>query len=197
MLSTLFTYLPDGFSPGAILELGCGTGNLTRLIHQRFPESHLSAVDISGECIDQCRQRLPHADIEYVNADFRDLDFPQGSFDLTMSSIAIHHLEDRDKEELFARTARWLTPGGVFTFCDQFRGETDSLYERHLEAWRAFAFTQGASDDEWNMWMGHQTEHDHHASLVRHLDMLRGAGYIAVDCTWRYLLWVAVYAAKA
>jgi tRNA (cmo5U34)-methyltransferase len=114
-----------------------------------------------------------------------------------MSSIAIHHLEDHDKEGLFGRTALWLAPGGVFTFSDQFRGETDSIYERHLEAWRAFAFAQGASDDEWAMWMEHQWEHDHHASLVRHLDMLRGAGYSTVDCTWRYLLWAAIYAAKA
>jgi tRNA (cmo5U34)-methyltransferase len=197
MLSMLFAYLPEGFSPRAILELGCGTGNLTRLIRQRFPGSRLRAVDISGECIDRCRQRLGHADIEYVNADFRSLDFPQRSFDLIMSSIAIHHLEDQEKGHLFGQTALWLAPGGVFTFCDQFRGETDSLYEQHLETWKEFAFAQGASDEEWNMWMEHQLEHDHHASLPAHMDLLRSAGYSTVDCTWRYLLWAAIYAAKA
>ncbi len=197
MLSVLFAYLPPAFSPKSVLELGCGTGNLTKLIHQQFPISDISAVDISSECIEECRCRLPSASVHYIKADFRHLDFPRNSFDLIMSSIAIHHLADDEKGELFRKTYAWLAPGGVLTFCDQFRGETDALYNRHLETWKVFAFDQGATDDEWDMWMEHQKKHDHHASLLRHMDWLRSAGYGTIDCTWRYLLWAVIYAAKA
>ena len=197
MLSVLFAYLPAEFSPRSILELGCGTGNLTGLIHRHFPGAHVNAVDTSGECIQECKGRIPDAEIEYIAADFRQLDFPGGSLDLIMSSIAVHHLEDDEKERLFGKTLEWLAPGGIITFCDQFRGEPASLYEEHIRAWREFAFDKGATEDEWKMWMEHQDRHDHHASVLKHMDWLRGAGYATVDCTWRYLLWAALYSAKA
>ncbi len=196
MLSMLFAYLPEGFAPMSVLELGCGTGNLTTLIHHHFPHSQINAVDISEECLAQCMGRIPATTIQYTHADFRHLDYPRSSIDLIMSSIAIHHLGDDEKRLLLGKTVSWLAPGGVLTFCDQFKGETDCICDRHLAAWKDFAFDQGASDDEWSMWMEHQKEHDHHASLLKHMDWLRDAGYDTVDCTWRYLLWAAIHAAK-
>lgn len=197
MLSILFAYLPSKYSPQSILELGCGTGNLTHLLFKHFPQSQIQAVDISEECIKECKRRLPSASIQYIKLDFRDLDFPANSFDFIISSIAIHHLDDKEKEEIFKKLFSWQAPKGILTFCDQFRGETDHLYEHHMETWKAFAFNQGATDKEWNTWMEHQTQHDHHASLLEHMNWLRNAGYSIVDCTWRYLLWAAIYAEKA
>ncbi|MDY6892929.1 MAG: class I SAM-dependent methyltransferase [Chloroflexota bacterium] len=197
MLSTLFDYLPENYSPKSILELGCGTGNLTLLIYRHFPESHIQAVDISEECLNECQQRLTEGTIKYIKADFKDIEFGENSFDLIMSSIALHHLDDREKEQFFQKLFLWQAPNGILTFCDQFRGETDRLYHQHLDTWKSFAFDQGATDEVWNTWMEHQTHHDHHASLPEHINWLKSAGYTTVDCTWRYLLWAALYAEKA
>lgn len=197
MLSMLFAYLPEKYSPKSILELGCGTGNLTCLICKRFPQSRIHAVDISEECIKECKRRLPEANIEYIKSGFRNLDFTGDSFDLIISSISIHHLNDKEKEEFFKRLFLWQTSKGILTFCDQFRGEIDYLYAQHIEIWKAFAFKQGATDKEWDMWMDHQIQHDYHASLFRHMNWLKNAGYSIIDCTWRYLLWAAIYAKKA
>ena len=196
MLSTLFAYLPEHFSPEQVLELGCGTGNLTTMICEKFPDSEITAVDISEECMKECQRRLPLASIQYVKSDFRELGFPAESYDLILSSIAIHHLDDIYKEELFNRIFFWQTPNGILTFCDQFRGETDALYNRHIAKWKAFAFDQGTTEDEWNTWMEHQNQHDHHAPLFKHVNWLTGAGYNTVDCTWRNLLWAVIYAEK-
>ena len=196
MLSSLFAYLPEHFSPGKVLELGCGTGNLTCMIYEKFPDSEITAVDISEECIKECRRRLLGADIQYVKRDFIELDFPAESYDLILSSIAIHHLDDIYKEKLFNRVFLWQAPDGILTFCDQFRGETDPLYNRHIEKWKAFAFAQGTTEDEWNTWMEHQHQHDHHATIFKHVNWLKRAGYDAVDCIWRNLLWAVIYAEK-
>ena len=47
MLSMLFIYLPEKYTPKSILELGCGTGNLTSLISKHFPSAKIFTVDIS------------------------------------------------------------------------------------------------------------------------------------------------------
>jgi tRNA (cmo5U34)-methyltransferase len=196
MLSMLFIYLPEKYTPKSILELGCGTGNLTSLISEHFPSAKIFTVDISEECIKECKQRLPKIDIEYIKSDFRNLNFQKNSFDLIISSISIHHLKDKEKEDFFKKLFLWQTSNGVLTFCDQFKAEMDHLYTKHMELWKTFVFKQGATDKEWNLWMEHQTQHDYHAPMFNHMNWLKNAGYSIADCTWRYLLWAVIYATK-
>lgn len=50
----LIELLPPGQVDGAILDLGCGTGCLTRLLRRRYPLARIIAVDIAPGMIDQC-----------------------------------------------------------------------------------------------------------------------------------------------
>lgn len=45
-------------------------------------------------------------------------------------------------------------------------------------------------------WMQHQSDHDHHATLPDQQRWLSEAGFGAVDCVWRYLLWTVVVAER-
>ena len=58
MFSAMLHYLPNGFTPIRILELGCGTGNLTENIINKYPESELTVVDISVEMLEECKSRF-------------------------------------------------------------------------------------------------------------------------------------------
>ena len=196
MLKSLFIYINPEFSPTTILELGCGTGNLTQLIQHRYPDATITAVDISPECINECKSRVNPKNIIYTQSDFKDIDFPENSFDLIVSSISIHHIPDVDKSELFRKLYYYQTKGGILSFCDQFRGETDYIYAKHIEQWKNFAMTQNNNENEWNMWMKHQQEHDYHTTLENHLGWIRSVGYKLVDCTRKHLLWTSIYAEK-
>src|SRR5688500_7508260 len=89
MTERLVDYLPRGAA--RILELGCGTGNLTLRLARRFPEASLTTVDASPEMIEGMRARLAEVDPEsarrarFLTARFEDLDLPSGSFDLVTS----------------------------------------------------------------------------------------------------------------
>ena len=196
MLKSIFIYLNPDFSPKNILELGCGTGNLTQLICLKYPEAKITTVDISADCIAECKSRISPSNVEYIKSDFKDIDLPEDTFDLVVSTISIHHLKDTDKELLFQKLYRYQTPNGVLSFCDQFSGENKFIYQKHMERWKEFAFKQGASIDEWEMWMKHQTDHDYHSSLSSHLLWINNAGYKLIDCTRRHLLWTTIYAEK-
>ncbi len=196
MLKSIFIYLKPDFSPKNILELGCGTGNLTQLICLKCPKAKITAIDISAECIAECKTRISSSSIEYIKNDFKNIDFPDNTFDLVVSTISIHHLKDTDKEILFQKLYRYQTSIGVLSFCDQFSGENDFIYQKHMERWKEFAFEQGASSDEWEMWMKHQYDHDYHSTLNNHLFWIKNAGYKLVDCTRRHLLWTSIYAEK-
>lgn len=197
MLWALLNYLPDDRTFDRILELGCGTGNLSVLLAEKHPASSIVCVDLSSESLEVCRERLgtnPHIDI--VRGDFRNLPYDRAEFDLIVSSIAVHHLEPGEKRDLLRNCFHWLHADGVFTFADQFRGATDDLNTRHIENWKRLSLSAGGTEEEFAMWMQHQREHDHHDTLADQIDWIRGAGFRDVDCTWRYLLWSVVQARK-
>jgi tRNA (cmo5U34)-methyltransferase len=54
----------------------------------------------------------------------------RGPFDAVVSALAIHHLEDARKRELFTEVHRLLVPGGIFANLDLVRSATAQLHER-------------------------------------------------------------------
>jgi tRNA (cmo5U34)-methyltransferase len=147
--------------------------------------------------LDVCRQRLGTRNgVVLDRQDFGEVEYAAGSFDLIVSSIAIHHLDAAGKQSLFRRSFEWLTDDGVFCFADQCAGETDELYARHIANWKTLTFDAGSSEAEWEMWMQHQRQYDHHDTLIDQLEWLRQAGFKVVDCPWRYLLWSVIQARK-
>ncbi len=197
MLWALLSYLPRDRKFTSILELGCGTGNLSVLLQEAYPDAKLTLVDVSSESLDVCRSRLDADDrCSFEQKDFRELTYDNGSFDLVISSIAIHHLDSAGKQDLFGNCFNWLHDGGLMSFGDQCAGVTTEVNKLHISNWKDLAFGAGSSVEEWDMWMQHQREDDHHDPLPDQLNWLRQAGFHSVDCTWRYLLWSVVQAWK-
>ncbi len=193
MLWAIFQYIPKDLKPKRILELGCGTGNLSELIVKTYPDAQKVLVDISEEIINQCKNRLGNNDtIEYCQKDINALNFPADSFDLIISSITIHHLQHHEKEMLFKKAFSWLANEGVFTYADQFAGVTKGIYDNHMNLWHQFVLNSGCTADEWELWMKHQNEHDYHATAVDQIAWLKKANFSSIDITWRYLLWTVI-----
>ena len=94
-----------------ILDVGCGSGvpvarELAAAGH------HVTGVDISEVQIQRARELVPQA--EFINADATSLTFPAESFDAVVSLYALIHLPLDEQQELLAKIATWLRPGGWF-----------------------------------------------------------------------------------
>ena len=100
-------------SGSIVLDLGCGTGYLTKVISEKVgAEGKVVAVDPDGERLKIARERNSASNIEYLQAD--DQTFPSGQYDLVFSNIVIHWISD--KRALFERIYANLCPGGRFAF---------------------------------------------------------------------------------
>lgn len=96
-----------------VLDLGCGTGYLTKMLSERVgPQGKVVAVDPDGERLAIARTKYHSGNIEYLQAD--DKTFPLGEYDIVFSNIVIHWIDD--KEALFNRVYANLRPGGCFVF---------------------------------------------------------------------------------
>ncbi len=104
----------DATPPRRVLEIGCGTGLLTRRLVAALPGAAIVASDVAGRMVEQARARLAgDADVRWLVADAMAVrPDPERPFDLVVSSAAMHWIHP------FAAAVRHvsglLAPGGRF-----------------------------------------------------------------------------------
>jgi ubiquinone/menaquinone biosynthesis C-methylase UbiE len=123
----------------AILEIGCGTGQLTeRLAGSAF---RLTAIDLGPSLIAAARQRLAGAHVSLQVTSFEDLAVADESFDLIISAAAFHWV---DPEVAFTKSARLLRPGGWLALLGTEERYDDPLGAALDDLWVAHGDTGGA-----------------------------------------------------
>ena len=83
-----------------VLELGAGTGTLTKKLLERFPSAEVTAVDLSAEMLALARPKLAFAGERVVlrEADVSSADLGTG-YDAVVSAIAFHHVPASEQDE--------------------------------------------------------------------------------------------------
>lgn len=95
-------------APNRVVDLGCGPGNVTAHLAERWPSARITGVDNAPSMLARARGDFPaldwqHGDIANWRAD--------GAVDLIFSNAALHWLDDH--AALFPRLLDQLAPGGV------------------------------------------------------------------------------------
>jgi len=94
-------------SPRRILDLGCGPGNSTAVLRDRWPEAELAGLDSSPEMIAQARASHPAGTWILAGAESHQ---PAAPLDLVFSNAVLQWLPDHAR--LLPRLMGWLAPGG-------------------------------------------------------------------------------------
>ena len=95
-------------APKTVYDLGCGAGNVTRLLAQRWPDARVVGVDDSAEMLAQAAKEAPGIVWQCQSVASWT---PEQAADLIYSNAALHWLPDH--QALFRRLMGCLTPGGV------------------------------------------------------------------------------------
>ena len=111
------TSAATGVGATSVLELGTGTGETARRVLDRHPDAQLIGIDASPGMVEVARATLPADRVELLVRRLED-PLPEGSFDLVVSALAVHHLEGTGKADLFRRIASRLDPAGRFVLAD-------------------------------------------------------------------------------
>ncbi|PZG02503.1 class I SAM-dependent methyltransferase [Nonomuraea aridisoli] len=95
-----------------VLDVGCGTGYLSRVLSPVVgPRGHVTGLDPSPSMIEYAARRAP-ANCSYVRGEGQSPPFPDASFDLVVSSLAVHHIPAEARPEALRQMFRVLRPGG-------------------------------------------------------------------------------------
>ena len=110
------------------VDLGCGPGNSTELLAERFPDAIVTGVDDSANMLDAARKRLPGTRFELE--DIAAWSRAEGKVDVILANAALHWLPDH--EILLPALLGRLAPGGALAV--QMPHNLDEPAHRHMRA---------------------------------------------------------------
>lgn len=100
-------------SPRRIIDLGCGPGNSTAVVLERYPEAQVTGLDSSSDMITTARAALPKVDFALGDLATYTPDEP---VDLLFSNAVFQWISYEDRIPIIQRLIQSLQPGGVFAF---------------------------------------------------------------------------------
>jgi tRNA (cmo5U34)-methyltransferase len=180
----------------AILDVGAGTGLLSSLLLEKFPDARLTLMDIAENMLDMARKRFAsRPGTEYVVSDYSRSELG-GPYDIVCSALSIHHLSPEDKRRLFGRIFTALKPGGMFVNADQAEGETPYFTQRYLDYWNEFLRSGPMTEAQHAEILKRRDTLDRNEKLSVQLSWLKEAGFSDVDVVYRNRTFIVTVARK-
>lgn len=192
----------EGNDVFTVVELGAGQGVLARSILETFPRCRYVALDGSalmrrrlGQTLAPYAGRVEVRAFELADRRWR-AELPK-PLRCVVSSLVIHHLPDRGKQQLFADLARRIEAGGALLVADIVKAPGIRAASVFAHQWDALARAQslehtGRLDafevfrrDGWNFYRADEPDPvDQPSTLLDQLRWLEAAGFSSVDCFW-------------
>lgn len=200
-----------------IVDLGSGSGILLEKILKRYPNSKCYWIDYSTQFLDVAKERLSkYGDrVTFILSSFED-DWENkidANVHLVVSMSAIHHLETKEKADLYKKVYSFLQPNGWFINIDEMKTLYFEAYKNSMLFWSDYVnqSEKNIHDDQiehyenWNThfdnWRKRNIENinipkqkgdDLHENFVDQLDWLKQTGFKSVDLFVKYHLWCII-----
>jgi trans-aconitate 2-methyltransferase len=136
-------------SPKRVIDLGCGPGNSTAVLAEKYAQAHITGVDSSPDMIAKARKAMPNIDFSLADLNtYRPSEGAGEEIDLFFSNAVFQWLPPTDRVRIITNLIQTQRPGGVFAFQvpDNFTEPSHrAMRETAAEAGQLWSATLGGS----------------------------------------------------
>jgi tRNA (cmo5U34)-methyltransferase len=195
-VSSLFQHFFAGRENIRVLDIGCGDGVLTEELFRADNAISATLVDGNDSMLQRAKERLKvFQNVSFLEASFQEIlagEIELGSYDLCVSSMAIHHLEMNEKASLFKKILSHLNAEGHFINIDVVLPPSKELESWYFAIWRdwlrhmmnRYNVTDEAPEDLIKRYKD-PSSMNKPDTLGNQLKALEEAGFLDVDCYFK------------
>ena len=178
-----------------VVDLGAGTGLLTKEMYDLYPNAHYILIDIAKDMLKVAEERFSGLNnFEFMEYNYTE-DIPIKNCDLICSALSIHHLENNEKEALYKTIYKKLDKGGCFINLDQFNGETETINNFYNTWWYQRINYSGITPEEKTSWM-ERRKLDKENTIGETIGLLKNSGFETVECIYNFMKFGVIVAIK-
>jgi tRNA (cmo5U34)-methyltransferase len=186
-------------SARSLLDIGCGAGNYTLKLLERFTHADATLIDLSKPMLDRAKQRVSDATagrVTTMQADIRDVELGEQQHDVAVAAAVLHHLRsDVEWKQVCEKVFATLSPGGSFWIVDLVSHADASIqavmwkrYGEYLVDLKNQAYRDAV--------FAYIEKEDSPVSAMRIADRLREAGFVGVEVLHKNNCFAALGAVK-
>ncbi|MEE0871861.1 MAG: methyltransferase domain-containing protein [Ruminococcus sp.] len=181
--------------PLAVLDTGCGTGNLGAMALNRLNLSELVLCDPSEKMLADAREKLNDQPCKFRCVGSEKLDF-ENRFDV-VTAIQSHHYFDRVTREVAVRNCfKALKAGGIFICFENTAPFTECGKELLLKRVEAFGLAAGRTPEEVKSHSARYNSEFFPITITEHLELFRRTGFAVAELFWHSYMQSGFYAVK-
>ena len=183
----------------SVLDIGCGAGNYTLKLLERFDDPEVTLIDLSRPMLDRAQQRVGEATaggLQAIQGDIREVDLGNQQHDVALAAAVLHHLRSgREWSAVCGKVFASLKPGGSFWIVDLIRHSHPQV---HDAMWRRYGdYLVGLKGEAYRDHVFDYIEQeDTPVPLMTMINHLRAAGFIGVEVLHKHNCFAALGAVR-
>jgi len=164
-----------------IIDLGCGTGNLSRKIIKTYPNARVICLDMAENMIKMAKAKLKEGpNVSYWQGDIQKFSYGT-NYNAILSSMVLHHIEGKDKPGFYRKLYKALSKGGVFFNIDILLASNRHLQTMYQDKWKDFMKKSGLPKHKVNDMLARHAREDRPVSFEEEMAIMQKTGFKCVD----------------
>jgi tRNA (cmo5U34)-methyltransferase len=164
----------------ALVDIGCGAGNLSLKLRESLPRLQVTLIDLSQPMLTRAAERLGSR-LSVIQGDIREVSLEPESFDVAVGAAVFHHLRGAEEwRAVFGKIYRSLRPGGSFWISDLVLHSTPAVQEVMWARYGEYLAALKGEDYRRHVFEYIEYE-DTPRPLLFQIDLLREVGFREVE----------------
>lgn len=177
------------------LDLGCGTGTMSKKASDEFDNVHFVMADPSAKMLERAKQNCLGMQAEYINLGTEAISLPD-KFNVVTAIQSHHYLQPERRKNVAKNVYCSLKNDGIYVMFENIIPESEESQQFEKKRWGMYQSEHGKSEDDVNAHLARCGVNYFPLTINEHIELLEHAGFRRIQNFWLSYMQAGFYAIK-